>query len=200
MHVEDYQRTNGNGPSWLWSSRRHSHHPIAPHLNAQPRFSVPSTIEEREPMKELVVTQDSVATPDNVWRVLTDLDNAVSTISAIEKIERLDGGSGFDVGTTWRETRTMFGKTATEDMTVTELDLGRSYTTEARSHGAYYRSTHLVEPIEGGSRITMAFGAEPTSAISRIFSVTIGRLFDSYTRKALAKDLTDIAAAAEGSP
>ena len=151
-------------------------------------------------MRELVVTRDSVATPENVWRVLTDLDNAVSTISAIEKIERLDGGSGFDVGTSWRETRTMFGKTATEDMTVTELDLGRSYTTEARSHGAYYRSTHLVEPIEGGSRITMAFGAEPTSTISKIFSVTIGRLFDSYTRKALAKDLTDIAAAAEESP
>jgi hypothetical protein len=105
-------------------------------------------------VRELVVTHDSVATPDNVWRVLTD----------------------------------------------TELDLGRSYTTEARSHGAYYRSTHLVEAIEGGSRITMAFGAEPTSALSKVFSVTIVRLFDSYTRKALAKDLTDIATAAEGSP
>ena len=151
-------------------------------------------------MRELVATHDSVATPDNVWRVLTDLDNGASTISAIEKIERLDGGSGFDVGTTWRETRTMFGKTATEDMTVTELDPGRSYTTEARSHGAYYRSTHFVEPIEGGSRITMAFAAQPTSPISKIFSLTIGRLFDSYTRKALAKDLTDIAAAAERSP
>ncbi len=138
-------------------------------------------------MKELVVTHDTVATPDNVWRVLTDLDNAVSTISAIERIERLDGGSGFDVGTTWRETRTMFGKTATEDMTVTELDPGRSYTTEARSHGAYYRSTHLVEAIDRGSRITMAFGAEPPSALSKIFSVTVGRLLDSYTRKALAK-------------
>lgn len=151
-------------------------------------------------MRELVVVQDSSATPENVWRVLTDLDAAASTISAIEKVERLDDGAGFGVGTTWRETRTMFGKTATEDMTVTALDPGRSYTTEARSHGALYRSTHRVEPIEGGSRITMAFGAEPTSTISKIFAFTIGRLFDSYTRKALAKDLTDIAAAAERSP
>ena len=159
-----------------------------------------STIEEKEPVRELAVSQDSVASPDNVWRVLTDLDNAAATIAAIEKIERLDGGSGFAVGTSWRETRTMFGRTATEDMTVTELDPGRSYTTEARSHGAFYRSTLLVEPIEGGSRITMAFGAEPKSAFARFFAVTIGRLFDSYTRKALAKDLTDIAAAAEGPP
>jgi hypothetical protein len=54
-----------------------------------------------------------------------------------------------------------------------------------------------VEPIEGGSRITVTFGAEPTSAISKVFAVTIGRLFDNATRKALAKDLTEIAIAAE---
>jgi len=131
--------------------------------------------------------------------VLTDLDNAAATISAIEAVERLDGGNRFDVGTTWRETRTMFGKKATEEMTVTQLDPGRSYTTEAKSHGAHYRSTHRVEQVEGGSRITMAFGAEPTSAISKIFSVTIGKLFDNATRKALAKDLAEIAVAAERS-
>ena len=150
-------------------------------------------------MRELVVTHDSSATPENVWSVLTDLDNAAATISAIEKIERLDGDSGFGVGTTWRETRTMFGKTATEDMTITDVNPGRSYSTEANSHGAHYKSTHSVESIDGGSRITMAFGAEPISAVSRIFSFTIGRLFDSYTRKALAKDLINIAAAAERS-
>jgi carbon monoxide dehydrogenase subunit G len=148
-------------------------------------------------MRELVVIHDSSAGPEKVWSVLTDLDNAAATISAIEKVERLDGGSGFELGTTWRETRTMFGKKATEDMTVTKLDPGRSYTTEARSHGAHYLSTNRVEPIEGGSRITVTFGAEPTSAISKVFAVTIGRLFDNATRKALAKDLTEIAIAAE---
>ena len=148
-------------------------------------------------MKELVVTQDSVATPARVWEVLTDLDNATARISAIKKVERLDGGSGFEVGTSWRETRTMFGKKATEDMTVTEVDPGRSYKTEARSHGAHYLSTHSVDPIEGGSRISMKFGAEPTGTIAKIFSVTIGRLFDNFTRKALVKDLVEIAAAAE---
>ncbi|MDF1596922.1 MAG: SRPBCC family protein [Acidimicrobiia bacterium] len=150
-------------------------------------------------MRELVVTHDSSAGPEQVWSVLTDLDNAAVAISAIEKVERLDGGGGFELGTTWRETRTMFGKKATEDMTVTELEPGRSYTTEARSHGAHYLSTNRVEPIEGGSRITVTFGAEPTSAISKVFAATIGRLFDNATRKALAKDLTEIAAAAERS-
>ena len=148
-------------------------------------------------MRELVVSHNSSATAENVWSVLTDLDNAASSISAIEKVERLDDSDGFGVGTTWRETRTMFGKTATEDMTVTAIDPGRSYSTEARSHGALYRSSLRVEPIDGGSRITVTFGAEPTGTISRIFASTVGRLFDSYTRKALAKDLTDIASVAE---
>ena len=148
-------------------------------------------------MKELTVTHDSVAAPARVWNVLTDLDNAAATISAIEKVERLDGGTGFEIGTKWRETRTMFGKKATEDMTVTELDPGRSYKTEARSHGAHYVSTHRVDPIEGGSRITMAFGAKPTGVISKIFSATVGNLFNNATRKALVRDLVEIAAAAE---
>ena len=148
-------------------------------------------------MRELVATHDSTATPDSVWTVLTDLDSAAANISAIQKVERLDDSGGFGIGTSWRETRTMFGKTATEDMTVTAIDPGRSYTTAAESHGARYRSTHRVDPIDGGSRITMAFGAEPTSLFARVFSMTLGRLFDNATRKAIVKDLEDISAAAE---
>lgn len=148
-------------------------------------------------MRELTASQDSVAAPASVWKVMTDLDNAAARISAIEKIERLDDGSGFEIGTKWRETRTMFGKTATEDMTVSEIEPGRLYKTEARSHGAHYQSTHSVDSIEGGSRITMTFGAEPTSFVSKVFAVTIGRLFDNATRKAIVKDLAEIAAAAE---
>ena len=115
--------------------------------------------------------------------MLTDLDNATANVSAIQKVERLDDSGGFKVGTSWRETRKIFGKTATEDMTVTEIDPGRSYTTAAESHGAKYRSTHRVEPIEGGSRITMVFGAEPTGLLAKTFAVTVGRLFDNATRR-----------------
>ena len=150
-------------------------------------------------MRELVATHDSTATPESVWTVLTDLDNATANISAIQKVERLDDSGGFKVGTSWRETRTMFGKTATEDMTVTEIDPARSYTTTAESHGAKYRSTHSVEPIEGGSRISMVFGAEPTGLLAKAFAVTVGRLFDNATRKAIVKDLEEISAAAEAS-
>ncbi len=150
-------------------------------------------------MKELTATRETSATPAQVWKVITDIEGAADTISGIEKVERLDGGSNFGVGTRWRETRTLFGKTSTEEMEVTEVDPGRSYVTEARSHGAFYRSLLKVEPSDsGGSRLTFVFGAEPEGMVAKIMSATIGRFFEGATRKAIEQDLVDISKAAGG--
>ena len=93
----------------------------------------------------------------------------------------------------------MFGRTATEEMEITQLESGRCYVVEAESHGARYRSEMTVEPTEEAAcRLTMSFGAEAQGAISKILAATIGRLFERSTRKALQKDLADIATAAEG--
>ena len=45
--------------------------------------------------------------------------------------------------------------------------------------------------------ITMTFGAEPTGTVSKVFAGTIGKLFEGGTRKALVRDLDDIAVVAE---
>ncbi len=148
-------------------------------------------------MNEIAVSRDVAAPPDRVWAVATDLDRAAEVVSGIEQIERLGGGGGFGVGTRWRETRTMFGKTATEEMEVTAVDPGHSYTVEADGHGAHYVSQVSVEPHGSGSRLAMTFGAQPQGIVAKVMSATIGRLFMGATRKALRKDLDDIAAAAE---
>ena len=149
-------------------------------------------------MRELVVARDVAASAETVWGVLTDLDRAEETISGIDKLERLDDGTGFGVGTRWRETRTMFGRTATEDMEVTQIEPGRSYVTEAESHGARYRSEMTVEPVDdAASRLTMTFGAESQGTIAKIMAFTMGRLIERSTRKAIDGDLADIATAAE---
>ncbi len=136
-------------------------------------------------MSELVVARDVAASAETVWRILTDLDRAAETISAITELERLDGGTGFGVGTRWRETRIMFGRTATEELEVTRLEPGNSYVVEAESHGARYRSEMTVEPIEEAAcRLTMSLGAEAQGTISKILASTIGRLFERSTRKA----------------
>jgi len=131
---------------------------------------------------------------------MTNLEGFPDAISGIEHVERLDEGSGFDVGTKWRETRTLFGRTATEDMWVTELDPGHSYVVEANSHGAEYRTTQSVEPDgDGGSVLLMSFSGNPTGTMAKVMSATIGRLFVNATRRAFEQDLADIASAAETS-
>ncbi|MGB5755964.1 MAG: SRPBCC family protein [Acidimicrobiales bacterium] len=148
-------------------------------------------------MRELTVSLEVAAEPESVWAIITDLDAFERAISAIEKVERLDDGDGFEVGTRWRETRKMFGRTATEEMEVTSIDDGRSYVTEADSHGAHYRTVMAVElSASGGTRLSTTFGAEPHGLVTKVVAATVGRLFERATQKALKKDLAEIATAA----
>ncbi len=148
-------------------------------------------------MREIKLTRTVAAPPQRLWEVVTDLDSVSRHISGISRIERLDGGNGFEVGTRWRETRTMFGREATEEMEVTGLEPGRSYTVEADGRGAHYRSVFTVEPHPDGSRLTTTFAGQPRGALARVLAATIGRLFEGATRKALQRDLDEMAAAAE---
>ncbi len=144
------------------------------------------------------VTRAIAAPSGLVWAVITDLPNSPRVITGIESVEMLGGPETFDVGTRWRETRTMFGKVATEEMEVSAVTPGASYSVLAASHGMRYESVFTLQPTgESACRLTMTFRGEPTSAASRAIAATVGRLFLGQTRKALEKDLADIAAAAE---
>jgi carbon monoxide dehydrogenase subunit G len=149
-------------------------------------------------MTNLDVSRDVAAPANVVWAIMTDLENATDTISAIQSVEILSEPQAFDVGTKWRETRTMFGKQATEEMWVTNVDPGTSYVVAAESNGARYATImKVVATGEHTSTISMNFGAEPTGTMARVMGATVGKLFENATRKALAQDLGDIAAAAE---
>lgn len=147
---------------------------------------------------DLTVTKEIDAPAQRVWDIVTDLDASPQVLSGVDRVERLDGGDGFEVGTRWRETRTMFGRQASEEMAVTAVEPPRSYTVEAGSGGTSYRSTIAVMPLdERRCRLTMGFSAQSAGIAGRVLSATVGRLFLGSTRKALQRDLDDIAAAAE---
>lgn len=147
-------------------------------------------------MSVMTVQRDVAAPAEKVWAICTDLDGTKDVISAITALERTDGGSGFGVGTAWRETRVMFGREAAESMAVTEIDEGRSYVVESLSRGVLYRSVMRVEPKGDGCTLSWEFGAEARSASAKLMSL-LGKLMEGSTRKALMADLDDIAAAAE---
>jgi hypothetical protein len=151
-------------------------------------------------MQETRVEREVSAPADAVWAIATDPDRWVEVVEGIDKVERLDGSTDFAVGFRWRETRTMFGKEATEEMEITALEPGRRYDTVAESHGSRYRSAVIVDDLGAGrSRLAMTFSAEPLSTMTKLLAVPMGWMMTKSVRKALEKDLADIATAAEAS-
>ncbi|MGI9585020.1 MAG: SRPBCC family protein [Acidimicrobiia bacterium] len=148
-------------------------------------------------MTSLEVHKTVNAPASTVWETITNLESSPDIIGGIESVEILTDGP-FSVGTRWRETRTMFGKSSTEEMEVTGVDAGRSYVVEADGHGVHYRSVMSVVPVdEETCTLSMTFAGEPTSTASKFFAATIGKMFEGGTEKALQQDLEDIAVAAQ---
>lgn len=148
-------------------------------------------------MQPVTITRHTTAAAERVWAVATDLENAADTISAIGRVEVLSPPP-FGVGTRWRETRRIMKKDATEEMWISAMEHGRSYTAEAASRGAHYVTTFACTPSpNGGSDITMTFDALPTGMVSRVLSVVMAPLVRRPVAGQLAADLADLAAAAE---
>ncbi len=138
-------------------------------------------------------------TKEQVWRVISDIENSPGTISGIEKIEVLEKPESGLVGLKWEETRSLFGRTATEIMWITDAEPGAWYRTRAESHGAVYVSSLALEEENGGTRLAMEFDSQPQTLGTKLMAATIGRLFMKATREAIEQDLRDIKAAVEGS-
>lgn len=146
----------------------------------------------------VTITATAQAPAETMWEVITDIENSPKVVRGIEQVERLDGPTDFGVGYRWRETRTMFGKKATEDMTVTRVDPGRSYLTEADNHGAHYETTMSVNPITATScEVTMRFEATAGGLLNRTLGALMGKLMEGSVRKMVQQDLDDLVAAAE---
>jgi hypothetical protein len=118
-------------------------------------------------------------------------------IRGIEKVEVLEKPAQGILGLKWRETRTVFGKTATETMWITEAVEPEFYRTRAESHGAIYLSTIALADKDGGTELSMRFSGQPVTLIAKFFALALGWMFAKASRKALQQDVQDIKAAVE---
>jgi carbon monoxide dehydrogenase subunit G len=145
-----------------------------------------------------VTTRRTIQAPaERVWALATDIPRSAQTLSGVNRIEMLSEGD-FGPGTRWRETRTMFGREATEEMWVTEVDPGRAYTVEADSHGAHYVSTFAFTAVTPQqTEVVLDFGAQPHGTVAKVLAKVTGPVASRSVAKALQKDLDDLAAAAE---
>jgi carbon monoxide dehydrogenase subunit G len=144
------------------------------------------------------LTQHIHASPEKVWSVIADIPGSPATLSGVDSVQMLSEGS-YGEGTRWKETRTMMGRSETVEMWVAQADPPRSTTVKALQNGADYTSRFSLSERDGGTDLTLTFGADivkPT-LFSRITMALFGKIGMSITRKALSKDLAEIAAKAE---
>ena len=135
------------------------------------------------------------APPDVVFAVVRDVESWPQFISAIRQVEMLTPGAP-SIGSRFRETRTMFGRTATEEMTVAELDPPHRLVLTAFNHGTAYRAEHVLEAEGAGARLTLMFEGRPVSLAARLFA-PLGWMFMGTVKRQLASDLADLKREAE---
>jgi hypothetical protein len=137
------------------------------------------------------------APQQRVFHIFTDLRRAAERVKAINSLEVLTDGP-IARGTRFRETRTMFGRSATETMEITAFDAPNSYSVGCDSCGARYTTVFTFKPQGQSTRVEMSFSIEARSFMARLFK-PLGRLMMGQLRKCLDADLNDLQRAAEAS-
>ena len=148
--------------------------------------------------RELTVKRLVHAPPEAVWSALTDLSAAPEILRGVSRLELLEG-SGYDVGTRWRETRRLFGMEESQTMEVADCDPPRSTVVTSRSAGVEYRKVYDLEPVDDGTLLKVCFGAShpDPNLLQRLTAALFGHVGAAVTTRLLTQDLADVGARAE---
>jgi hypothetical protein len=141
------------------------------------------------------VEEATTAAPKVAFATATDIARWPQFITGIDSVEILTTGP-VAVGTRFRETRLMHGRTATEEMTVKELEAPRLFVLSALSHGTHFRAEHRFEPDGDGTRMTVLFEGRPMTLLARLLT-PLALLVIGSVRREIAADLAGLAREAE---
>ena len=129
---------------------------------------------------------------NNVFQVYSDFGNAAERVEGIESIEILTG-EPVGVGTRFRETRIMFGRSSTEEMEITKFNSPNMYQVDAESHGSHYTTLFYFEERGGSTHVKWEFIGTPLTFGAKMMSI-LGFLAKGATRKMMDKDIADLKA------
>ena len=143
-------------------------------------------------MARIKVSIDINAGCEEVFDAATDLASWPDRIEAITRVEVLGEGPVGE-GTVFRETRMMFGREATEEMTIATFERPHRYVTNADSCGCDYVSTTTFTPTPEGTRMTLDFRGRPRTLVARLMT-PIGWLFTGALRRCVVRDFENMKA------
>jgi hypothetical protein len=135
-------------------------------------------------------------TRPRVWAAITNIENAATFISGIEKVEVVEKPASGLVGLRWRETRMYFGKPATVEMWITDAAENEYYKTRAESDGFLFLSTTSISEGSGGVVLVSSHETRPQGMVARLKSIPMP-FFKGVIKKGLRQDLNDIKSAVE---
>lgn len=138
------------------------------------------------------------ATPETVWDVLTDVARADRVFRSVKHSELLTVGP-FDVGTHWREERTLFGHRGPEERHVVECEPPRRLVVETTvAHDVVHTSCRITPFGALGDRTRLAMttrlDTSHRSGLGRLEWALLGGHSYEHTRKILQHDIEDIEA------
>jgi hypothetical protein len=164
--------------------------------------TLPAKRESRplNPKKRSMIVEAQVTisgTRAAVWAAITDVDSASRIISGVESVEILERPATGLVGLKWRETRMLFGKSASADKWITGAVENEYYETRSEEQGFVYSSILSIAEARDGISLCSRHESKPQGIVARLVSVPVGVLFKGVAKKALLQDLRDIKSAVE---
>ena len=134
---------------------------------------------------------------ETVFEVATDLQRAAEHIRGIEKIELLTT-LPVRVGTRWRETRRVMGRSDTQTLEITAFDPPHSYTIGCDTCGSDFETTFRFAPMANKSTdVTLDVRCEARSLLAKLMSPLGNLMLGQVIRKCMDDDLADIKRTAE---
>ena len=142
-------------------------------------------------MKPIRATTHIAAPVERVFAAFADFRNVPGRVSGIKRLQVLGDGP-IGVGTRFRETRLMFGREATEEMTITEFDPPRSYSVEAESCGCRYLATYDFRSDGDGTIVDLSFGGQPLTFVAKVMGLLLGWMMAGTMKQCVEKDMLDL--------
>ncbi len=144
-------------------------------------------------MTQINISRQIAAPRELVFEVCSDFPNAAETIAAINRIEMLTEGP-VGLGTRFKESRTLFGREATEEMEVIEFVPPQQYTLGANTMGARFETTFRFTDEGHETQVEIQMQVTPESLFSKIMS-PLNKVMMGSIKKFIESDLDSIESA-----